>query len=64
MISVSFCGYGYGYCTASDTICPHWQGTFCELDLSLARLALHYTLKAKPKFIICDERRIDFEELD
>ena len=25
------CDYGYGYCTAPDTICPHWQGTFCEL---------------------------------
>ncbi len=33
MISISFCDYGYGYCTAPDTICPHWQGTFCELDL-------------------------------
>lgn len=58
------CNYGYGYCTAPDTICPHWQGTFCELDLNLAQLAFHYTPKAKPKFIICDERRIDFEELD
>lgn len=26
------CNYGYGYCTAPDTNCPHWQGTFCELD--------------------------------
>lgn len=57
MISIPFCdyGYGYGYCSAPDTICPHWQGTFCELDESLAQLAFHYTPKAKPKFIICDE---------
>lgn len=58
------CNYGYGYCTAPDTICPHWQGTFCELDSSLAQLAFHYTSKTKPNFIICDERSIDFEELD
>lgn len=22
-------------CTAPDTDCPYWQGTFCEKDLSL-----------------------------
>lgn len=27
------CEHGYGRCTAPDTKCPHWQGTFCELDL-------------------------------
>lgn len=27
------CEYGYGLCTAPDTQCPHWQGTFCELDM-------------------------------
>lgn len=26
------CKWGYGICTAPDTICPHWIGTFCELD--------------------------------
>lgn len=26
------CDYGHVYCTAPDTICPDWQGTFCELD--------------------------------
>lgn len=26
------CNYGYGYCTAPDIDCPHWQDTFCELD--------------------------------
>ena len=57
LISIPFCDYGYGYCTAPDTTCPHWQGTFCELDLSFARLALHYTPKAKPNFIICDESK-------
>ena len=25
--------HGYGRCTAPDTNCPHWIGTFCELDL-------------------------------
>lgn len=28
------CEHGYGRCTAPDTNCPHWQGTFCELDLT------------------------------
>ena len=51
---IPICEYGFGMC---DTTCPHWQGTFCELDLSLARLALHYTPKAKPKFIIYDESK-------
>lgn len=27
----SKCSYGHGYCTAPDTTCSHWQGTFCEL---------------------------------
>lgn len=27
------CEYGHWVCTAPDTSCPHWQGTFCELDL-------------------------------
>ena len=27
------CEYGYGLCTAPDTQCPHWQGTFCELNM-------------------------------
>lgn len=26
------CPYGYGICTAPKTECPHWQGTFCQLD--------------------------------
>lgn len=64
MINIPFCDHEHGYCTAPDTICLYWQGTFCELDLSLAQLAFHYTPKAKPNFIICDERRINFEVLD
>lgn len=32
------CDYGYGPCTAPDTLCPHWQGTFCELDIYYAKL--------------------------
>ena len=26
------CGYGHGVCKAPEGNCPHWQGTFCELD--------------------------------
>lgn len=26
------CDYGFGPCTAPDTLCPHWQGIFCEFD--------------------------------
>lgn len=55
MISIPICEYGFGICNAPNTTCPHWQGTFCELDLSLVQLAFHYAPKAKPKFIICDE---------
>lgn len=55
------CDYGYGHCTAPDTKCPHWQGTFCELDMNLVQLAYHYTPKARPKFIICDESKIKEE---
>lgn len=28
-------GHGYGSCTAPNTQCPHWQGTFCDLDIVL-----------------------------
>ena len=28
------CEHGHGRCTAPNTRCPHWQGTFCELDLT------------------------------
>ncbi len=31
-MSKNLCKYGHGCCTAPDTNCPHWQGTFCELD--------------------------------
>ena len=27
------CGYGHRKCKAPDTQCPHWKGTFCELDM-------------------------------
>lgn len=27
-----YCEYGHGRCTAPDTECIHWMGTFCELD--------------------------------
>lgn len=52
---IPICEHGFGICSAPDTICPHWRDMFCELDLSLGQLAFHYTPKAKPKFIICDE---------
>lgn len=26
------CEYGHGVCRAPDTNCPHWIGTYCELD--------------------------------
>lgn len=35
------CGYGHGECKAPDTQCPHWQGTFCELDQELAMRYCH-----------------------
>lgn len=27
------CPYGYGWCEVPCKDCPHWQGTFCELDV-------------------------------
>ena len=54
----SKCIYGYGYCTAPDTSCPHWQSTFCELDKNLAQLARYYTPKARPRVVICDESEV------
>ena len=58
MIDIPICEYGFGLCFAPDTKCPYRQGPFCELDRNLAQLAYHYTPKARPKFIICDEREI------
>ena len=31
------CKWGHGRCTAPDTQCPHWIGTFCELDITWER---------------------------
>ena len=43
------CEHGHGRCTAPDTNCPHWIGTFCELDIaSIDRDALRaYLIKEK-----------------
>lgn len=30
------CEHGYGPCIAPNTQCPHWQGTFCDLDIAFA----------------------------
>ena len=27
------CEYGHGVCKVPEGNCPHWQGTFCELDM-------------------------------
>lgn len=27
-----YCNYEHGHCTAPDTGCIHWIGTFCEMD--------------------------------
>lgn len=28
-----YCEYGHGRCTAPDTECIHWMGTFCEYNV-------------------------------
>ena len=33
------CPYGYGWCEVPYKDCPHWQGTFCELDVEARRMA-------------------------
>lgn len=30
-----YCNYGHGRCTAPDTECTHWMGTFCELEATI-----------------------------
>lgn len=30
---MSICEYMGTVCTAPDTVCPHWIGTYCELDI-------------------------------
>lgn len=35
------CEHGHGRCTAPDTNCPHWQGTFCEWDQELTMRDCH-----------------------
>lgn len=30
-----YCEYGHGRCTAPDTKCIHWMGTFCEMDATI-----------------------------
>lgn len=58
------CEYGYGLCKTPWGECPYFQGLFCELDKNLVQLAYHYTSKARPNFVICDESEIvrDYEE--
>ena len=55
------CEHGHGRCTAPDTNCPHWIGTFCELDIaSIDRDALRaYLIKEKGK---CALQQIKLEK--
>ena len=32
------CPYRYGWCEVPYKDCPHWQGTFCELDVEARRM--------------------------
>lgn len=31
-----YCNYEHKRCTAPDTECIHWMGTFCEMDTGMA----------------------------
>lgn len=31
-IFLSYCPVMEAWCNAPDTSCPHWQGTFCEME--------------------------------
>ena len=52
------CPYGYGWCEVPYKDCPHWQGTFCELDVEARRMN---ELKPCPfcggkvSIILCDD---------
>ena len=35
MLNRYMCPYGFGICFAPGGNCPHWVGTFCELDLEV-----------------------------
>jgi len=39
-----YCIYGHGCCTAPDTKCIHWAGTFCELDAAITVRDCHKCL--------------------
>ena len=52
------CEYGYGRCTAPDTNCPHWIGTFCELDIASINMRA-YLIKEKEKCVL---QQIELEE--
>ena len=36
------CPYGYGWCEVPYKDCPHWQGTFCELDVRQEKMAEYF----------------------
>ena len=52
------CPYGYGWCEVPYKDCPHWQGTFCELDVEAEKMD---ELKPCPfcggnvSIILCDD---------
>ena len=45
------CEYGHGQCTAPDTKCIHWMGTFCELDIDEAAERVRKYAKEHPEVI-------------
>lgn len=45
------CEYGHGDCTAPDTKCIHWMGTFCELDIAEAVERVRKYAKEHPEVI-------------
>lgn len=47
-----YCEYGHGRCTAPDTECTHWMGTFCELD---APIATNVSMKLIEDFVKINE---------
>lgn len=61
------CEHGYGRCTAPETKCPYWQGTFCALDLTYNSVTINnyncykcvYELECQDNPINCKKYKYD-----
>ena len=66
------CGYGFGLCTAPDTLCPHWIGIFCEFDTAEYKVRkcieamdeIDQHVKEHPEVLECAVKRFSDQFVD